>query len=89
MATMKAGQNTEAQMLKALDKASATIARRQTRSAAKELEIPDLAEMCKTYKSSKPLIELALPLIEKIPVYGKKITDVLRFLMKFADVACA
>jgi hypothetical protein len=48
----------------------------------------ELDGLCKQYMSLKPLLETALPLIERIPVYGQKIGSALRFLMRLADVVC-
>ena len=48
----------------------------------------DQGAICKQYKSIKPLLQAALPLIEKIPLYGSKIATAIRFLMTIADVAC-
>lgn len=76
---------TEENALKALtsiEKKLATVS--QSRSA----KGPDLGSICKQYKTIKPLLETALPLVEKIPVYGAKIAAAIRFLMKIADVAC-
>jgi len=48
---------------------------------------PSKDELCKKYKLTKPLIEAILPWIEKLP-NGKKIADVIRFLMRIADLLC-
>lgn len=45
-------------------------------------------ELCQQYKKIKSWLLVALPLIERIPVYGQQIGTALRFLMKVADVAC-
>lgn len=45
-------------------------------------------DLCKQYMTLRPLIVAVLPFIEKIPLYGKKIADVIRFLMSIADKIC-
>jgi hypothetical protein len=49
----------------------------------------DLGELCKKYKKIRPKIIAILPFIEKIPIYGKKIADLIRMLIKLADEACS
>lgn len=77
--------STEADALKALASIEKKLATSVQKKGAKGL---DLGAICKQYKAIKPLLETALPLIEKIPVYGAKIAAAIRFLMKIADVAC-
>lgn len=48
----------------------------------------DVDGLCKKYRAIKPLLETALPLVERIPVYGPKIALALRFMMRLADVVC-
>lgn len=75
----------EANALKALtaiDKKLAVVPKKRT---TKDI---DLGAICKQYKAIKPLLQTALPLVEKIPVYGPKIAIAIRFLMGIADVAC-
>lgn len=50
--------------------------------------LPDFKAVCDNYRSIKPTLERALPLIEKIPVYGAKIVTAIKFLMAVANVAC-
>lgn len=45
-------------------------------------------DMCKLYAQIKPSLELALPLIARVPVYGNMIVLAIGLLMKLADVAC-
>lgn len=45
-------------------------------------------DLCKLYGQIKPSLELALPLISKIPVYGGMIVLAISLLMKLADTAC-
>lgn len=45
-------------------------------------------DLCKLYAQIKPSLDIALPLIGKIPVYGDMIVLALGLLMKLADVAC-
>lgn len=43
---------------------------------------------CKTYQTYRPVLQMALPLIEKIPYLGSKIGAALSFLMALADGVC-
>jgi hypothetical protein len=76
----------ETKALNALSKASDIVSRpgAKGRRAGKA----DLGDLCKKYQSARPMLQLALPLIERIPVFGKKVSDAVRFLMGIADVAC-
>jgi hypothetical protein len=47
-----------------------------------------LEGLCAAYLEVKPTIEATLPLIEKIPVYGKTIAKSIRMLISLADLAC-
>lgn len=49
---------------------------------------PDPKKICAEYKKLRPLMLAVLPFIEKIPLYGKKIGDVIRLLMSMADNCC-
>ena len=71
---------TEEKMLAALKTAS--------EKAIEARSKKDATDLCEYYKAVRPLIVIVLPLIEKIPVYGKKIADVIRFLMTIADKVC-
>jgi hypothetical protein len=62
-----------------LDKVNATI--NSMNASSKDLTLTDLGELCKIYKSVKPLIA-------GIPVYGVKVVGVITFLLKVADLAC-
>jgi hypothetical protein len=44
---------------------------------------------CNTYKTYRPILQMALPLIEKIPYFGSKIGTALSFLMTLADGVCS
>ncbi|GKS63239.1 hypothetical protein YTPLAS72_05430 [Nitrospira sp.] len=72
---------TEEKMLTALKSASDKAIEARSKKEATDL--------CEYYKALRPLLVIALPLIEKIPVYGKKIGDILRFLMTMADKCCS
>jgi hypothetical protein len=99
MATTKA-MTSEKAALQALDKISGAEARlnkvlttsamRRKGMAAKELALEDfdLKKICKEYSAIKQWVMMALPLVEAIPVYGKKIANALRMVMKVADVVC-
>jgi hypothetical protein len=43
---------------------------------------------CDTYNKYRSILQLALPLVAKIPVFGSKIHDALQFLMTLADAVC-
>ena len=75
---------TEKDMLKALDKIDSVLAASRTRSKA----LPSAKSLCDQYKKIRTYLELVLPFIEKIPVYGSKIATAIRFLMTLADAAC-
>ncbi len=60
----------------------------QFASAAAEAAPQDLGSICQKYRELKPTIERILRFVERIPVYGKRIADVIRFLMGVADIAC-
>ena len=75
----------ETKALEALDKASMAISQHD---AARGITVPNLGELCKVYKTVKPSMQSALPLIQAIPIYGPKIAAVLTFLLKVADMAC-
>jgi hypothetical protein len=49
--------------------------------------VPSKEELCQRYKQVKPFILQLLPWIEKLP-NGKRIADVIRFLMSIADSVC-
>ncbi|MBO3273650.1 hypothetical protein [Pseudomonas schmalbachii] len=58
-------------------------------SDSKQIEKADLKDLCKKYEENvKPRLEKWLPKLEKIPVYGEKIADVIRFLMMIAGAGC-
>ncbi len=61
----------------------------EAKSRAATAAAMDIAAACKVYNQIKPWLTTALPLIEKIPMYGKKIAVAIRTLMQIADVACA
>ena len=76
----------EAKALKALDRASAVINRR-TAKGQRSLK-GERGDLCSKYRSIKPLLNMALPLVERVPLLGKKLADAVRFLMGIADMAC-
>jgi hypothetical protein len=43
---------------------------------------------CTTYQTYRPILQAALPLIQRIPVFGSKIFSALSFLMALADGVC-
>ena len=72
------------EMLTALDKIEKALERKEKALA----RAPNLTDLCKQYQKVKPLLTTILPFIEKIPVYGGKIANAIRFLMAIAEVAC-
>jgi len=75
--------STDAQAMEALANIE-----RELAPAQRGQEKLDLPNLCQQYKKVKALLEIALPFIERIPVYGQKIGVAVRFLMKMADIAC-
>ena len=71
----------ESDALKALDKIEKSLQPIDTKGASQK-------ELCTEYKKIKKFLEKALGLIEKIPVYGKKIATAIKFLMHIADTIC-
>ncbi len=45
-------------------------------------------DLCAQYQKLKPTIETVLKVVDLIPVYGKRIADLVRFLMRIADTLC-
>lgn len=52
------------------------------------LEVATAATVCERYKQVRPWLERFLRWVERIPRYGKKIGQVIRFLMRIADAVC-
>ena len=48
----------------------------------------DADDLCEQYQRYRRYLELALGLIERIPVYGRKVAKAIRFLMAIADNYC-
>jgi len=48
----------------------------------------DPKELCKLYQKVKGPLNVVLPWIEKIPVYGKAAVSAIRLLMQIADNLC-
>lgn len=71
--------STDAQALEAL-----TAIERELATTQEKLNV----NLCEQYKKVKSLLDVILPFIERIPVYGPKIGVAVRFLMKLADLAC-
>ncbi len=76
---------TDKKMLDALDKIEKTIGPPTEKAVA----IPSLPELCQKYHLIRPWVVILLTFIEQIPVYGKRIAAVIRFLMGIADTVCA
>ncbi len=80
----------EKSALQALEKIERAVLKHEAgKSRAATAAATDIASACKVYKQIQPWLTTALPLIEKIPVYGKKIAVAIRTLMQIADIACA
>ncbi len=75
--------STDAKALEALD----TI-EREIGATERSLAGIDVSKLCEQYKNIKPMLQLALNLVDKIPIYGSKIASAIRFLMTLADAAC-
>lgn len=73
----------EAKAIKALERANAIIRRPGARGGR-----GNLGDLCKKYSSVRPMLQIALPLIGRLPIVGKKVVDAVQFLMGIADVAC-
>jgi hypothetical protein len=80
---------TEQQALFALDEIEKVI-RSTPRSAAcaGRGEAGPGADMCADYRQIRPRLDTALPMIDRIPLYGTKIAAAIRFLMHMADAQC-
>ena len=72
------------ELIEALSKVEQTVGHTRTTRGA----LPDFKTVCENYRSVRPMLEKALPLIEKVPLYGGKIATAIRFLMAVANVAC-
>ena len=79
-----AGNSEHDDFVKNMDKLSKALAKP---AGAKAIAFSS-ADICKAYAKAKPLLELVLPVLEKIPVVGK-IVPAIRLLMKIADSYCA
>jgi len=75
---------TDIEMLKALDKIESIV----EKQGMDKLAVPTAKALCADYGKIKKYLEISLPLIDKIPVYGKKIAGAIRLLMTIADAIC-
>ncbi|HVF51682.1 MAG TPA: hypothetical protein VNA19_16475 [Pyrinomonadaceae bacterium] len=50
--------------------------------------VPDIGQLCEQYNRLKPTLEIVVRIVERIPVYGSKAAQAIRFLMGLADMAC-
>lgn len=53
-----------------------------------ESGLPSKADLCAKYNKIKPFLETILPVIEKIPMFGKAVAGAIRLLMMIADSLC-
>lgn len=77
--------SSDKKMLEALDNIENII---KTDVKDKALVMPSSDSMCSKYHHIKKFIQIVLPYISKIPVYGSKIVVILEFLMTIADKLC-
>ena len=70
----------EREALEALDNAVAEITRVQIERGPEEFCVP--------YHNFRKTVEKWLPFIEAFPLIGKNVAEVVRFLIKLADIAC-
>ena len=59
------------------------------RGALPEENLRKLIPYCKEYCTGRPLLVLALKVIERIPFFGSKAAKLIRLLMATADEVCA
>lgn len=80
----------EAAALAALAKVGKVLAKPARPGQLESFSIGNLkvGDLCKTYSQVKPLLELSLPLIAKVPAYGTQIALSLSLLMRIADTTC-
>ena len=57
-------------------------------TAGDELAGIDAGDLCAKYRSIKGTLTFLLPIIKKIPVYGKTIAGAIEMLMGIADKLC-
>lgn len=75
---------TDKEMLDALDRIEGIVSEPGERALA----LPTAKSLCDQYLKIKKSLLIALPLIDRIPVYGSKIAGAIRFLMAIADTVC-
>ena len=81
-------RNKDTNALRALDAIATRVGSGGGRGGARARSRRNAPNICKEYEKIKPLLKTALALIERIPVYGKKIGAAIRFLMQVADTVC-
>lgn len=80
---------TDRQALAALDDIDRILRERIGRPLAAEGRSLSEAELSAEYWEVRLRLDTALTLIDKIPIYGKRIATAVRFLMQVCDRACA
>lgn len=80
---------TDRQALAALDDIDRILRERIGRPLAVDGQTLSEAELSAEYWQVRLRLDTALTLIDKIPVYGKRIATAVRFLMQICDRACA
>src|SRR5688500_20362863 len=79
---------TDKQALAALDDIDRILGQRIGRPVAAEGRSLNQAELSAEYWEVRMRLDTALTLIDKIPVYGKRIATAVRFLMQICDRHC-
>jgi hypothetical protein len=83
-----AGMPTDRQALAALDDIDRILRERIGRPLVAEGRSLNEAELSAEYWEIRLRLDTALTLIDKIPVYGKRIATAVRFLMQICDRSC-
>ncbi|MBC7792789.1 MAG: hypothetical protein H7Z43_03700 [Clostridia bacterium] len=79
---------TDKQALAALDDIDRILGQRIARPLAAEVRSMNQAELSAEYWQVRMRLDTSLTLIDKIPVYGKRIATAVRFLMQICDRHC-
>ena len=77
---------TEQQAMSALDEIERVI--RSTSTGTSRGIAAAGSDICAEYRQIRPRLDVALPMIDRIPLYGGKIATAIRFLMQMVDGQC-
>ena len=80
---------TDRQALAALDDIDRILNERLGRPLRREQQLLDTDELSAEYWQIRTRLDTALTLVNKIPVYGRRIGPAVRFLMQICDRHCA